>query len=113
MNECMYVFKYRRTYKHVSWRFKVFQQFKFARAFKVENNITFTLNIQSSGFTTRCRSISWRTFASVISLEIDTFSSVGAAKETGIVAFVDVYQARDAKISRVNSKSCPVYYWKQ
>ena len=76
----------------------MFQQFLFARTFKVENNLTFTLDIQSSGFTTGCRFISWCTFASVTPLEIDTFSSVGAAKETGIVAFVDVYWARDAKV---------------
>ena len=60
--------------------YKVFQQLLFAWAFKLENHLTFTLNIQSSGFTTRCRFKSWCTFASVISLEIDTFSSVGAAK---------------------------------
>ena len=75
----------------------MFQQFLFARTLKVENNLTFTLDIQSPGFTTGCRFISWCTFASVTPLKIDTFSSVGAAKETGIVAFVDVYQARDAR----------------
>ena len=75
----------------------MFQQFLFARAFRLESNLTFTSDINSSGFTTVCRFISWCTFASVVSLEIDTLSSIGAAKETGIVAFVDVYQARDAK----------------